>query len=129
MPHPVIELYGAYVTTALTPLEVRKESIYGARTGQKRLMRARALDSQAPLSVGTHEHLAFLTVVDYFTPLTFWQQNSLSCGRIPCHKIDSAELPYHRVVHVIEAWPIRISHCFGYVDWFKDGPLTPSSQS
>lgn len=67
MPHPVIELYGAYVTTALTPLEVRKESIYGARTGQKRLMRARALDSQAPLSVGTHEHLAFLTVVDYFT--------------------------------------------------------------
>lgn len=103
MPHPVIELYGVYMTRELTPLEVRKESIYGARTGQERLMRARALDSQVLLSVDYDEHLAFSAADDYFSPLTFWQQNSLYCGKIPFHMIDSTGLPHHRIVHVTEA--------------------------
>lgn len=70
------------MTGELIPLEVRKESIYGAKTGQERLMRARALDSQIQLSVDYNEHRAFLTVDDYFSPFAFWQQNSLTVGKI-----------------------------------------------
>ena len=111
MPHPVTDLYGMYMTRELTPLEVGKESIYGARTGQERLMRASVIDSQVLLSVDCNEHPAFLTVDDYFSPLTFWQQNSLYCGKISLHMVDSTGLPHfalpttaHRVVHVPEAW-------------------------